>query len=283
MRASINFFDEVTLNLRGSIDPEGTALIADVFATFADRPGAPHLTLRSGDRFDLHFTAFRDHPRLFRRRLIDLAPDRIADACAAIGPKLYESFAPALQPANLEQMAADGWRACGPRYPVLKRWARHQRRAAREVRVDRTSIESFVEHVVRSATLPTLLPGSLPYPVRLVALRWKEEVQDCDFQPLVYFPDGVWTETSGKPTQAYSPGWFTHRARWLSREDSETLFRTERAEKVVRQVEDYLGRFARRSVPKTMAEVDGMPNFASFVFGYYAGDLLAAVCAASVD
>ncbi|MFA5061686.1 MAG: hypothetical protein WC526_00890 [Patescibacteria group bacterium] len=273
----IVLFDQITLDFAVARDGDGGYAVRRLLALFPDRRCHPHLSLFAAPRFDLHFTA-AGGGRAFRRRLLDLPLQNVAEGAGRLAAETGRRFVTALEPVDLDEIEACGWMAHAADSRVLLRWARRAARS-QEVHVNIESVVALTSHVLENAARPSALKSLADgNGRRFLAARHRSDA-DRDLRQLLWYPDGYWTqsEPDGKAHMSRPPGWYWYNFGSTDQAGLQDLLPVELLKRKAAEIGKYLRRFPRRGTSIPSVPLDQIPRFVSTIAGFYAGDLLTAL------
>lgn len=266
MKFSVNFLDEICLELSLARQPNGQWSVTKVFPTFLERPGNPHLSLFLGDWFDLHFTANHGRRDVLRRKLVRVSAETAKRFADRATEAMIRHQATSLSPADLEALTEDGWTAHLAHWAAFARWLAPFCKPGATLRLDDDALGTIVCSICRHWVRPRALApldGWLAYPL----LRWSDD--DVQVRLLFHYPHGIWVpDKNGDPVRVAERGWYFNDPTWFG--DADLGIPTSRMNGVGEKVERLLARFPRR----TKNTSESPPRFASLIFGVYASQLL---------
>jgi hypothetical protein len=286
MKASIRFFDDVQLDVHFLRDASGECAIEKVFPHFLGRPKDPHVSLfmaLNGGHWTPHFTAGSGQRDVFRQTLARVSPSSLAslvDPGERLARDALREAVTLLEPMDLAAFEIDEWLIGLPDARVIKRWLRSVHRRSRVFWMNNRTVESFVAHVVRGLAAPTDLEGVQPAG-GLVALAVRfHEAREPEVRVVHHIAKRfTLPDAEGQPIRTLSPGWYSapfeiFRAETIER--FERIVPVAKIEKLGGDVERCLSRFPRHEPPREDLDI---PDFASQIFGLYAGALFEQVLA----
>jgi hypothetical protein len=266
MKFSVNFLDEMCIELSLARQPNAQWAVRGVFPTFLKRRGKPHLSLFLEDWFDLHFTANHGRPDVVRRKLVRVRAETAKRFADRATEAMIRHQAAALSPAELDALAEDGWSVHFAHWAALARWLAPSCKPGATLNLDEDALGSIIVSVCRHWVSPrqlTSLDGWLAYPL----LRWRDD--DIQVRLLFHYPQGIWVpDQNGVPVSVGKRGWYFSDPMCLG--DADLGIPAGKLARLSEKVERLLARFPRR----TGKTLESPPRFASLIFGLYASQLL---------
>ena len=288
MKACIDLFDQLRLEIGLERREDGTYWIRKLFPKFPERPANPHISIFTEPKDGFltpHFTARNGRPGEFRRELASIAPARITAATEDFKVEAVRRMAEVLEAADLQALEEGGWSVHWADRRVFRRWMRAVYRRAGQFRVTSGSAVALMGHIVRHCALPTVLETLPPTrAMKLIALRWGKEQHEPELRILMFFPDGVPSvDAAGNPFLVAPAGWYSYSMEIAIGELWSRVVPQAAVEKAVHRVTGYLAKYPRRA---RQVEDDGLadvPPFVWKIFGFYAADLFQAAIAAVAE
>ncbi|HWZ88553.1 MAG TPA: hypothetical protein VNW92_06880 [Polyangiaceae bacterium] len=266
MKFSINFLDEICLELSLARRPNGQWVVRGVFPTFLERPGKPHLSLFTEKQFDLHFTANRGRQGEMRRKLVKVSAETANKFADRATEAMVRHHAAALLPADLSSLAEDGWSVHLAHWAALARWLAPYCKPGAALRIDDDTLGSIVFSICRHWVSPRALAsldGWVAYPL----LRWRDD--DVQVRFLFHYPQDISVpDQAGVAVRVIKRGWYFSDPLWPAGAD--LGIPADKLARLSSKVEALLARFPRR----TRNACESPPHFASLIFGMYAQQLL---------
>ncbi len=269
MKYIIGLFGELDLELQLGQGRDRIWRLTGAFPTFPNRRGKPHVSLFFEPNAVPHFTAFRNHPRQFRRWLTSATNETLGRLLVKATDDAAGRLMSELRPVTLDRLESDGWLVHAANPAALSRWMTTFLPIRRRVDIGEDQVLALFSHVLRTWARPNAIPP-LKEPGKALAIRLVGD--DLEVSPLFHFNRGI---VAGESIQ--SAGWY-----WNPNQDRipipiqlpPELNVSAIRERLLACLERYpkRGGIANYEVP-----LGSWANAAGFVLGFYASDILEAV------